>query len=93
MPMYVTELIDPFGQPRMIPSPSSNLGCMTELDMRLRRTFVIWLPAVTASEKRNALAVLEILKGYETHIRLSCICYLNLIDYHISYYCISIILV
>jgi hypothetical protein len=38
----------------MIPSPSSNHGCMTVFDMRLRLTFVIWLRRF-------------ILKGYETH--------------------------
>jgi hypothetical protein len=37
---------DPFGKPRTIPSPSSNLGCMTVFDMRLHLTFVISLPAV-----------------------------------------------
>jgi hypothetical protein len=60
-----------FGKPRMIPSPSSNLGCMTVFDMRLRLTFVIWLPAVYRFQQTyNALIVLKILQSYETHARL-----------------------
>jgi hypothetical protein len=44
-----------FGKPRMIPSPSSNLDCMTVFDMRLRLTFVIWLPAVYRFRQTYAL--------------------------------------
>jgi hypothetical protein len=83
----------PFGSPRLIPSPSSCLGCMTVIDMRLRLTFVIRRRRFTASRKHNAFLVLQILWGYEIYISLSCIYYLNLIDFHISFYCISIILV
>jgi hypothetical protein len=85
--------------------PSANLGWFCRLHQTsavwhsqylicvsaLHLWFVCW--RFTASDKHNALVVLKILKGYKTHTRLLCIYSLNLIDYHISYYCISIILV
>jgi hypothetical protein len=82
---------------------SANLGWFR----RLHQTSAVWQDLIsvsalhlwydcrrfTASDKHNALVVLWILKGYEAYTRFPCIYSLNLINYHISYYCISIILV
>jgi hypothetical protein len=72
--------------------PSSNLGCMTDFDMRLRLTFVIRLPAVYCFQKTSCAKDLKGEWNIYTYKHLSCIYYLNLIDYHISY-CIAIIVV
>jgi hypothetical protein len=65
IPLYHVQIwhVFTFGKPRMIQSPSSNLGCMTVFDMRLRLTFVIWLAAVYRFRQTLRSCSVKNLKG------------------------------